>query len=120
LMIKHRQIFIVLIIYHKNTINIINLVGLLWWRTNVIIPPPHRQVAHERFLRRFRIICFYCDPKCVLEGFFLSSAMNVFNFAIGTILQSLGFCNLNTYEDVWVAFIGQKITRNCNIATYLT
>jgi hypothetical protein len=33
------------------------------------------------------------------------------NFSIGTILQlsTLGYCNLNTYEDEEVAFIGKRI-----------
>jgi hypothetical protein len=36
--------------------------------------------------------------------------MPVFNFSIGTILQrsTLGYCNLNTYENEEVAFIGQR------------
>jgi hypothetical protein len=35
---------------------------------------------------------------------------NVVNFSIGTILEwsTLGYCNLNTYENEEVAFIGQR------------
>jgi hypothetical protein len=57
------------------------------------------------------MICFYSYPEFVMGGFFLSSATNVFNFSIGTILQrsTLGYCNLNTYEDEEVAFIEQRI-----------
>jgi hypothetical protein len=45
-----------------------------------------------------------------MRGFFLSSATNVFNFLIGTILQwsTLGYCNLNKYENEELAFIGQR------------
>ena len=52
-----------------------------------------------------------------MGGFFLSCATYVFNFSIGTILQwsILGYCNLNTYEDEEVAFIGtEKRREHCN------
>jgi hypothetical protein len=43
-------------------------------------------------------------------GVFLPSATNVVNFSIGIILQwsTLGYYNLNTYENEEVAFIGQR------------
>jgi hypothetical protein len=112
---KTTQIFIVFIINHKNTINTIYLVRLLWWRTNVSWKySPPLSCVHEKFSRRLRMtfkrFVFYFEPKWFTGGFFLPSATNVFNFSIGTILQwnTLGYCNLNTYENKEVAFIGQR------------
>jgi hypothetical protein len=47
--------------------------------------------------------------KWFTGGFFLPNTNNIFNFSIGTILQwsTLGYCNLNTYENEEVAFIRQ-------------
>jgi hypothetical protein len=67
--------------------------------------------------RNFREDCawlsndlFYFYRQFVIGRFF-PCATNVFNFSIGTILQwsTLGYCNLNTYEDEEVAFIWQRI-----------
>jgi hypothetical protein len=54
------------------------------------------------------MICFYSYPEFVMGGFFLPSESNLFNFSFRAILQlsALGYCNLNTYEDEEVAFIG--------------
>jgi hypothetical protein len=121
---KTTQIFIVFIINHKNTIY---LVRLLWWRTNLVpskmpwvrgcwrtnvswkYAPPPLSCVHEKFSRRLRVtfkwFVFYFESKWFTGGFFLPSATNVFNFSIGTILQwsTLGYCNLNTYENEEVA-----------------
>ena len=45
-----------------------------------------------------------------MGGFFLLNGTNVVNFSIRTILNrsTLGYCNLNTYENEEVAFIGQR------------
>jgi hypothetical protein len=58
----------------------------------------------------FQMIVFYFEPKWYTGGFFLPNGTNVVNFSIGTILQwsTLGYCNLNTYENEEVAFIGQR------------
>jgi hypothetical protein len=64
-----------------------------------------------KIARDFQMIFFYSYPEFVMGGFFLPSGTNVFNFSIRTILQrnALGCCNLNTYEDEEVVFIGQRI-----------
>jgi hypothetical protein len=113
---KNTQIFIVFIIYHKNTINTIYLVMFLWWRTNVSwkYSPPTLSCVHEKFSRRLRVtfkwFVFYFEPKWYTGEFSLPNGTNVVNFSIGTILQwsTLGYCNLNTYENEKVAFIGQR------------
>jgi hypothetical protein len=57
----------------------------------------------------FKLLLLNSDTTSGMGGFFLSSATNVFNFWIGTILQcTLGYCNVNTYEDEEVVFIGQR------------
>jgi hypothetical protein len=111
---KTRQIFNVFIINNKNTINKIYLVMFLWWRTNVswkYSPPlmcPREVFA--KIARDFKWFVFYFEPKSYTGGFFLPNGTNVVNFSIGTILQwsTLGYCNLNTYENEEVAFIGQR------------
>ena len=103
------------IINHKNTINTIYLVRLLWRRTNVSWKySPPLSCVHEKFSRRlrvtFKLFVLYFKPKWFTGGFFLPNTNNIFNFSIGTILQwsTLGYCNLNTYENEEVAFIGQR------------
>jgi hypothetical protein len=92
------------------------LVRLTWWPENkrfVKISPP-LSCVHEKFSRRLRVtfkwFVFYFEPKWFTRGFFLPTGTNVFNFSIGTILQwsTLGHCNLNTYENEELAFIGQR------------
>jgi hypothetical protein len=103
------------VINHKNTINTIYLVMFLWLRTNFRenIHPP-LSCVHENFSRRSRVtfkwFVFYFEPKWYTRGFFLPNGTNVVNFSIGTILQwnTLGYCNLNTYENEELAFIGQR------------
>jgi hypothetical protein len=99
------------IINHKNTINTIYLVRLLWRRTYVswkYSPPCH--VSTRRLRVTFKWFVLYFKPKWFTGGFFLPNTNNIFNFSIGTILQwiTLGYCNLNTYENEEVAFIGQR------------
>jgi hypothetical protein len=103
---KTTQIFIVLIIIHKNTINTLYLVRLLWWRTHVSWKYSHPlSCVHEKFSRRLRVTfkrcVFYFEPKWSTGGFFLPNGTNAVNFSIGNILQwsTLGYCNLNTYEN---------------------
>jgi hypothetical protein len=103
------------VINHKNTINTIYLVMFLWWRTNVSWKyPPLLSCVHEKFSRKLRVtfkwFVFYSEPKWYTGGFFLPNGTNIVNFSIGTILQwsTLGYCNLNTYENEEVAFIGQR------------
>ena len=100
------------IINHENTIY---LVRLLWWRTNVSWKyPPPLSCVHEKFSRRLRVtfkwFVLYFEPKWFTGGFFLPNTNNIVNFWIGTILQwsTLGYCNLNTYGNEEVAFIGQR------------
>jgi hypothetical protein len=87
----------------------------LWWRTNVSWKyPPPLSCVHEKFSRRLRVTFkwfgFYFERKWLTGGFFLPNGTNFVNFSIGTILQwiTLGYCNLNTYENEEVAFIGQR------------
>jgi hypothetical protein len=103
------------VINHKNTINTIYLVMFLWWRTKVSwrYPPP-LSCVHEKFSRRLRVtfkwFVFYFEPKWYTGGFLLPNGTNIVNFSIGTILQwsTLEYCNLNTYENEEMAFIGQR------------
>jgi hypothetical protein len=70
--------------------------------------------VHEKFSRRLRVtfkwFVFYFEPKWYTGGFLLPNGTNVVIFSIGTILQwnTLGYCNLNIYENEEVAFIGQR------------
>jgi hypothetical protein len=88
---KNNKYLRIFIINHKNTINIIYLVRLLCgeqtFRENIhpLSCSPRGVFANLRVT--FKLLLLACYSTSVTGGFFLSSATNVFNFSIGTILQ---------------------------------
>ncbi len=73
------------------TLNMLYLLGCSGGASCKYSPPPPCQVAHEEFSQRLRVnFKFYVlvyHTICVMVGFYLLNAANVFNFSIGTVLQ---------------------------------
>jgi hypothetical protein len=86
-----------------NKYNVLSLVAVVANKRFVkILTPRPCHVAHEEFSRTCAWLLNYffsiLTGQLLWEDFFLSSATNVFNFWIGTIVHwsTLGYCNLNT------------------------